>query len=107
MTSLAREPQLWHSSVSFTGICPKLEGVITYSYPASVANLTRLAALAAALPPGWRADLTLDGERVVLSLKLPQAVDEQSGAEGQPGHEEKRVVVAQQPPLGAAPEPPA
>jgi len=83
--------------VSFTVICPKIRGVITYSYPASVANLTRLSAWMSAMPPGWRAALMLSGERVLLSLELPQAVDEQGGPEAQRGEEDQQVVVAQQP----------
>jgi hypothetical protein len=71
--------------------------MITYSCPASVVNLTRLSAFVAALPPGWRADLTLSGERVLLSLELPQAVDQKGDAEDQRGDEHKQVIVAQQP----------
>lgn len=69
----------------------------TYSYPASVANLTRLTAFVAAMPAGWRARLTLSGDRVLLSLELSQAVDEQDGAEDQRGGEDELVVVPQQP----------
>ncbi len=76
-------------------ICPKIRDMIAYSYPATVTNLTRLSAWAATLPPGWRADLTLSGDRVLLSLELPQAVDEQGEPEGQRGDEHQQVVVAQ------------
>lgn len=71
--------------------------MIAYSYPATVANLTRLSAWVAALPPGWRAALTLSGDRVLLSLELPQAVDEEGEPEGERGHENQQIVVAQQP----------
>lgn len=71
--------------------------MITYSYPASVANLTRLSAWVATMPPGWLADLTLSGDRLLLSLELPQTIDKQGDAEAQRGHEDKQVIVAQQP----------
>jgi len=84
-------------------ICPKLRSMITYSYPSSVGDLTKLAALVASMPPGIAADLTLDGDRVLLrvcSLQPPQTVDEEGGSEHQRGDEGQRVVVAQQPSLG-------
>jgi len=71
--------------------------MIAYSYPATVANLTRLSAWVTALPPGCRASLTLSGDRVLLSLELPQTVDEQGEPEDQRGDEHQQVVVAQQP----------
>ena len=71
--------------------------MIEYSYPATVSNLTRLSAWVATLPSGWRADLALSGDRVLLSLQLPQTVDEQGEPEGQRGDEHQQIVVAQQP----------
>jgi hypothetical protein len=87
----------------FAVICPKLTRMITYSYPASVAYLTKLAALVASMPPGVAAGLTLDGDKVLLRIgsgECSQTVDEKDASEDQRGDEGERVVAAQQPLLG-------